>query len=72
MLTTLAALALAVTTSFRHNLWVDGVMLALSLGLAFAFLGAAVFFAGFSAAGSIPAIAPSSTVTTASPRSKGV
>jgi adenylate cyclase len=36
-----AALGLAVTTSFHHNLWVDGVMLALSLGLAFAF--AAVF-----------------------------
>jgi adenylate cyclase len=37
----IAALALVVTTSFHHNVWVDGVMLALSLGLAFAF--AAVF-----------------------------
>jgi adenylate cyclase len=36
-----AVLALAVTTSFRHHLWVDGVMLGISLGLAFAF--AAVF-----------------------------
>ena len=36
-----AALPLAVTTAYRYNLWVDGVMLALSLGLAFAF--AAVF-----------------------------
>ncbi|HYA03823.1 MAG TPA: CHASE2 domain-containing protein, partial [Syntrophobacteria bacterium] len=33
----ITALALAVTASFRYNIWVDGVMLALSLGLAFAF-----------------------------------
>jgi adenylate cyclase len=31
------ALALAVTAAFQYNLWVDGVMFALSLGLAFAF-----------------------------------